>query len=986
MKKTTDDYRSTKSSVLRKYQTKDLFFGAKTNSQPTLEEMVDSCSTNTGPESNSKPVENRKPAKKLHSSNKLHTLPKHTGTVPEKFLSSESSTFGKPVPSHNATKSMNNTTPPRRTSNNKHRSSFTDDPRLSSVLVDDSGHDSSHLMKRRRRLSPTLQRQAPPKLLKRQAGYFDTPKGFTQPFKPFENESDQSSSTTSLNKDSASGSESPQTTFPSSYLSPASTKSSEAHSQQTSTSISMETNSRSPSSQTDGEVYILSQQTASCMTPNRSESSSVSENASTTGSTTTTFSSPTSSATTFKDRKRTKKATAKRLQKVVESQKAFVKNVSNNSPTNIISRSALNPVSGLLHTELLPEFLIDPLNDINDLTIADLRDLVLYLMTPDFRAPTWVGVKQNFAIPRVVSIYIPSLTYLAFNEGSDDEELPSIDINSRKPQPFKAPEILDFFNNTFSHAFVVSCPGNRNVVFSPTDSFLWMMPNQQEKKLLKMKGDSRFSDKKTDFRNSKRKCTPLDLILSLDELIQHKYPIHPDTVGAKLVAASNPSILHELGSDWVSTEFHTPEMADFSTNRNAHYKLFAIDCEMCKSYDVKVLTRVTVVAENGQVVIDELVKPAAPITDYVTQFSGITKEMLENVYTRLSDVQEMIRDLVSSHDIMIGHSLENDLEVLKMRHPRIIDTAVCFQNQSPGHGYFNHKPALRNLTKQHLKRHIQTGGSNGHDSAEDALACLDLVKLKLQHGIRFGIQDGTTKISLADRLSLAQPKNGSGISAASQPIPGPKHQVAVVDYGVPIWASSSAQTIVSCTDDDEVVRNVETASLRHGFTWARMRELELLSGTGKNPRKSHGTSLTSTTQASALPADAEESSVSEPSALTEPASTEKSETEEAKSQQSSIPQPSKDLLNKAYSQLNSRLKKMYANLPTNTAVIIWTGQGDKRRMMELNAQRHRFNHEYKTKKWSEIKNFWTEENNRELSKSIEKARKGLAFLVVKRDE
>lgn len=60
-------------------------------------------------------------------------------------------------------------------------------------------------------------------------------------------------------------------------------------------------------------------------------------------------------------------------------------------------------------------------------------------------------------------------------------------------------------------------------------------------------------------------------------------------------------------------------------------------------------------------------------------------------------------------------------------HRRVIDTALLF----PASGHYKYK--LRHLAERYLQRTIQSG-AGGHCSAEDALACLDLVHLKLRHG------------------------------------------------------------------------------------------------------------------------------------------------------------------------------------------------------------------------------------------------------------
>jgi len=50
----------------------------------------------------------------------------------------------------------------------------------------------------------------------------------------------------------------------------------------------------------------------------------------------------------------------------------------------------------------------------------------------------------------------------------------------------------------------------------------------------------------------------------------------------------------------------------------------------------------------------------------VTRYSGITRQLLKHVHTRIEDVQRQIQQLLPSNAILVGHSLNFDLNALQV--------------------------------------------------------------------------------------------------------------------------------------------------------------------------------------------------------------------------------------------------------------------------------------------------------------------------------
>jgi len=171
-----------------------------------------------------------------------------------------------------------------------------------------------------------------------------------------------------------------------------------------------------------------------------------------------------------------------------------------------------------------------------------------------------------------------------------------------------------------------------------------------------------------------------------------------------------------------------------SSGDKSKEKVYALDCEMCYTTHGIELTRVTVVDEDGADTYESFVKPDNPILDYNTRFSGITEADMKGVTTTIRDVQAVLLSMFSSETILCGHSLDSDLKALKLIHTCVVDTSIVFPHRRGP----PLKRALRNLTSELLQRIIQED-VGGHDSKEDAVAALDLMKYKVKQDLGRGI-------------------------------------------------------------------------------------------------------------------------------------------------------------------------------------------------------------------------------------------------------
>ena len=674
--------------------------------------------------------------------------------------------------------------------------------------------------------------------------------------------------------------------------------------------------------------------------------------------------------------------------------------------------------------------------------INDLQALVLYLLA-NGPAPQWVSVRHHGQVRKVVVLMVPGLERAMFEQPSSigqkitanddveasrsahkesngdadgpksprrnlvspDDYYPSSLVEDLLPKPLKP------LAQIFKHVWPVKTPGDdrHSKMHSPIQAMLSApLPKAQEEKKLKGPQPPRYG------KEWENKPTPItEYLATSDQLHENEYTIHPALLTTRQeqeTEAEKRRLGKQTTEDgWIDTivvnlEDCTVPASEMSNgNTTAGREVLAIDCEMCKTDDKTFeLARISVIRWDGSVVLDELVKPAKAIVDYLTPYSGMTKEKLDPVTTMLHDIQMRLLTLLTPRTILVGHSLDSDLAALKLTHPCIIDTSILYPHpRGPPL-----KSSLKWLAQKYLSREIQKNSTTGHDSIEDARAALDLVKVKCQRGPSWGTSDAASE-SIFKRIARSS-RSGTLAATTIRAESGNSGEAvdnrtgALVDWGFPKRGyGAAADVCIGCSNDAEVVDGVRRAVLGDAdgaeipgqgtdFVWARMRELEAVKGWWSGSKTADNEALLANARTDASASDITNMTCGNWQSNRTRKHISTLKTSQQTSTDADVVPGDHDkngtdlsILTDAVAKLVARIKDIYDGLPPCTAFIVYSGTGDPRELSRLQTMHQQYKKEFAVKKWDQLSVHWTDFEEQALKKACRKARDGIGFVTVK---
>jgi hypothetical protein len=245
-------------------------------------------------------------------------------------------------------------------------------------------------------------------------------------------------------------------------------------------------------------------------------------------------------------------------------------------------------------------------NPRQSVTAKALRELLLCIFAGG-KQPAFVTVKN---ISSVVVLFIDSFGLHEFKQ-------------ARLEMPFLA--------SMEEHSVVLRAPGSKHEVSSFSSEML-SLPE--------------IRSKPNPSELVERIMNPEYLILTAEELEANDYPgfVSDDTAfNKKWKKKDEPAISQEMLEKAIPLpDYVTTRTKDLKIGADARARIVAMDCEMCSTCIGLELARISMVEEDGRVLMDDFALPINPVLDYNTKFSGITEEILKDVKTTVCHLSSFL--------------------------------------------------------------------------------------------------------------------------------------------------------------------------------------------------------------------------------------------------------------------------------------------------------------------------------------------------------
>ncbi|KAJ5974053.1 hypothetical protein N7481_011263 [Penicillium waksmanii] len=138
---------------------------------------------------------------------------------------------------------------------------------------------------------------------------------------------------------------------------------------------------------------------------------------------------------------------------------------------------------------------------------------------------------------------------------------------------------------------------------------------------------------------------------------------------------------------------------------------------------------------TGKILISRYVVPSEKVVDWRSKVSGITEDTITSAihsgaaFQSWREARDKLWEFMDNSTILVGQSLNYDLEVLGICHAKIVDTAILTA-ETVFPSIIPTKPlprmwSLKSLAKDFLSLDIQNSNC-GHSALEDAYAARDI--------------------------------------------------------------------------------------------------------------------------------------------------------------------------------------------------------------------------------------------------------------------